>query len=58
MTKIAATITESVQISGLSRSAIYRAIKDKKLEKRKNGGRTLILVSDLERFLKSLPAEA
>jgi hypothetical protein len=58
MQKLAATISESVEISGLSRSAIYRALKDKKLEKRKNGGRTLILVADLERFLKSLPAEA
>ncbi|MER9755414.1 helix-turn-helix domain-containing protein [Mesorhizobium sp. M0166] len=59
MTKLAATINETVEMSGMSRSAIYRAIKENRIPKRKNGGRTLILVSDLERFLNSLPtAEA
>jgi excisionase family DNA binding protein len=56
MTKLAATINETVEMSGLSRSAIYRAIKENRIPKRKNGGRTLILVSDLERFLNSLPS--
>jgi excisionase family DNA binding protein len=56
MTKLAATINETVEMSGMSRSAIYRAIKENRIPKRKNGGRTLILVSDLETFLKSLPA--
>ncbi|RWO78005.1 helix-turn-helix domain-containing protein [Mesorhizobium sp.] len=56
MTKLAATINETVEMSGMSRSAIYRAIKENRIPKRKNGGRTLILVSDLEKFLNSLPA--
>lgn len=56
MTKLAATIPQSVEISGLSRSAIYRAAKEGKLTIRKNGGRSLILLSDLQAFLQSLPA--
>lgn len=55
MNKLACSINETVAMSGMSRSAIYRAIKEKRIPKRKNGGRTLILVSDLERFLQSLP---
>ncbi|QND57412.1 helix-turn-helix transcriptional regulator [Mesorhizobium huakuii] len=55
MTKLAATINETVEMSGLSRSAIYRAIKENRLPKRKNNGRSLILVSDLQNFLNSLP---
>ena len=58
MEKIAATISETVEMSGMSRSAIYRAIKENKIPKRKNGGRTLILVSDLEAFLQNLPTAA
>jgi predicted DNA-binding transcriptional regulator AlpA len=56
MTKLAATIAEAVEISGLSRSAIYRAAKEKRLTIRKNTGRSLILVSELTAFLQSLPA--
>ena len=56
MTKLAATIDEAVEISGISRSMLYKAFKEKKLPKRKSGGRTLILVSDLETYLQSLPA--
>jgi predicted DNA-binding transcriptional regulator AlpA len=56
MTKLAATIAEAVEISGLSRSAIYKAAKEKRLTIRKNKGRSLILVSELAAFLQSLPA--
>lgn len=58
MTKLAATISESVEISGLSRSAIYRAAKEGKLTLRKNGKRSIILVSELQAFLQSLPSAA
>lgn len=58
MTKLAATISESVVISGLSRSAIYRAAKEGKITLRKNGKRSIILVSELQAFLQSLPAAA
>jgi predicted DNA-binding transcriptional regulator AlpA len=56
MTKLAATINEAVEISGLSRSAIYKAAKEKRLPIRKNKGRSLVLISELETFLQSLPA--
>jgi len=54
--KLAATIGEAVKISGLSRSAIYKAAKEKRLPIRKNKGRSLVLISELESFLQSLPA--
>lgn len=53
---LAATIDKSTEISGLSRSAIYRAARKGKLTIRKNGTRSLILVSELQAFLQSLPA--
>lgn len=45
----------AAQVSGRSRARIYRAIKDRKLPARKDGASTLILRSDLERWLKNLP---
>lgn len=57
-TMLAATIDKSTEISGLSRSAIYRAARQGKLTIRKNGSRSLILVSELQAFLQSLPASA
>ena len=56
MQKIAATINEAVQITGMSRASLYRAIKENKIPMQRNGGRTLLLVSDLEKFLLSLPS--
>ena len=53
MTKLAATISEAVEISGLSRSAIYKAAKEKRLPIRKNKGRSLVLISEL----RNLPPE-
>ena len=58
MTKLAATINEAVEISGLSRTAIYRAAREGKLPLRKNGKRTVVIVSELQAFLQSLPAAA
>jgi len=56
MGKLALTIQEAVSVSGLSRSSIYILLRDRKLQARKSGKRTLILAKDLERFLKSLPS--
>jgi hypothetical protein len=53
--KLAYTIPEAVRASGLSRSALYLAIKAKKLTARKAGARTVIEVSELRRFITSLP---
>jgi hypothetical protein len=47
-----------VEISGLSRSALYKLFAAGKIIPRKNGKRTLVLVEDLERYIKSLPAAA
>jgi len=53
--KIAYTIPEAVVASGLSRSMLYLAIGRRELSARKCGARTLILESDLRRFLRGLP---
>ncbi|MGH6660981.1 MAG: helix-turn-helix domain-containing protein [Rhodospirillales bacterium] len=49
------TIPAAVAASGIGRSAIYQALADGRLKAKKNGRRTLILKTDLERFLESLP---
>jgi hypothetical protein len=53
--KIAHTIPEAVLASGLSRSMLYIAIGRGELRAKKCGARTLILDTDLRRFLRSLP---
>jgi hypothetical protein len=53
--KIAYTVREAVHASGLSRSSLYIAIGNGALRARKHGARTLILDSDLRRFLRGLP---
>ncbi|NTZ41782.1 helix-turn-helix domain-containing protein [Altererythrobacter sp. SALINAS58] len=49
------TVPEAVQFSGLSRSAIYEALKRQDISARKAGRRTLISFADLEAYLASLP---
>ncbi|MBM3566045.1 MAG: DNA-binding protein [Alphaproteobacteria bacterium] len=44
-----------MQVSGRSRTAIYLAAKAGQLVLRKNGGRTVVLVSDLKSWLENLP---
>jgi predicted DNA-binding transcriptional regulator AlpA len=58
MTKLAVTIPEAVQMTGIGRTSLYLLIKEKKLTRRKLGKRTLLLVEDLERVVKSLPEAA
>ena len=55
MSKISVTIPEAVQLTGIGRSSIYRLFSEGKLTPRKSGKRTLVLVEDLERYVKSLP---
>lgn len=55
MQKIAATVQEATEITGLGRTSIYQLISDGKLTRRKYGNRTLILVEELEALVKSLP---
>ena len=53
--KIAHTIPQAIDFSGLSRSVIYEALKEGKLHARKAGRRTLIEDAELRRFIGSLP---
>jgi hypothetical protein len=53
--KLAFTLKEATRASGLSRSLLYIAIGRGELHARKCGARTLILESDLRRFLRRLP---
>lgn len=54
-TILSVTIPEAVKATGLSRSALYEALKRGDLTARKAGRRTIIAVADLERYLDSLP---
>ena len=54
--KIAHTIPEAVAASGVSRSAIYLALKNGHLRARKRGKRTIIEDVELRRFVTNLPA--
>jgi excisionase family DNA binding protein len=54
----ALTINEVSERIGVGRDGVYKAINDGQLRARKFGKRTLILTSDLEAFLQSLPMVA
>jgi excisionase family DNA binding protein len=54
-TTTAFTIHEVMARTSLGRDAIYRAIREQKLIAKKFGKRTLVVASDLERFLETLP---
>ena len=53
--KLAYSIAEFVEISGLGRSFIYEEINGKRLKVRKAGRRTIILQDDALAYLQSLP---
>lgn len=56
MTKpLSVTIPEAVKLSGMSRTAIYEALKNQSITARKAGRRTLIPFADLEAYLAGLP---
>lgn len=52
--KLAFSIPEIVQATGIGRTNIYGAMKSGALRARKHGKRTVILKTDLEAFLQSL----
>lgn len=54
-TPIAVTIPDAVKATGLSRSALYEALRRKDIIARKAGRRTLIAWADLEAYLANLP---
>lgn len=49
-------IAQMMSRLGICRDAVYRAIRSGQLPTRKFGKRTLVLESDLEAFIGSLPA--
>jgi excisionase family DNA binding protein len=49
------SITEACDVAGIGRTKIYQAISEGQLTARKFGKRTLILRTELQRFLDSLP---
>ena len=49
------TLPEAVQFSGMSRRALYEALKRGDLSARKAGRRTLISFADLQAYLAALP---
>lgn len=53
---IVVTITGAVNVSGMSRTSIYEALKRGDLTARKAGRRTLISFADLQTYLANLPA--
>lgn len=50
------SIPETVEITGICKTNIYKAIKEGKLIAKKYGSRTLIPSSSIEAFIESLPA--
>lgn len=58
MDKIALTIPEAVQASGIGRSKLYELIRRGDLKPRKAGKRTLLIRTELEEYISSLPVSA
>ena len=55
MDKITVTLSEAMEMSGLGRSSFYKMFKEGKLIPRKAGKRVLIIVEELESYLRNLP---
>ncbi len=53
--KLAYSIPEAVQASGLSRTTLYEHNSAGRLRMKKAGSRTIILADDLRAFLDALP---
>ncbi|WP_353644221.1 helix-turn-helix domain-containing protein [Mesorhizobium sp. WSM2239] len=55
MTKLAVSIPEAVEMTGIGRSSLYALFREGKITRRKQGKRSLILVDELRRYVESLP---
>lgn len=55
MEKLTVTLQEARALTGLSRTTFYKLFSKGELTPRKAGKRTLILVSELESYVKNLP---
>lgn len=50
------SIWEASALAGIGRTKLYQAIRDGSLPARKYGKRTIVLRTDVVRFLEALPA--
>lgn len=57
MKKLSVTVQEARQLTGLSRTTLYKLFSKGKLKPRKVGKRTLILTAELDAFVSSLPTK-
>ena len=55
MQKIAVTIPEATERTGIGRTTLYKLFSTRKLTPRKLGKRTLIMVEELDALVRSLP---
>jgi len=53
--KLAYSIEEAVEVTGIGRSSLYLDIAAGRLVARKRGTRTIILTADLAAYLAALP---
>jgi excisionase family DNA binding protein len=53
--RAAYSIAEVMALTGLGHDSVYKAIRAGHLPARKLGRRTLVLATDLQRFLEALP---
>lgn len=55
MEKIAITLPEAIEISGIGRTTFYELFKSGALKPRKHGSRTLIMMAELRAYIEALP---
>lgn len=55
---IAVTIPEAVRLTGIGRSKLYELFRRGDLKPRKAGKRTLLIRTELEEYISSLPVSA
>lgn len=58
MDKLAVSIPEAVEMTGIGRSSLYLLFRKGRIIPRKSGKRTLIMVEDIKAYLASLPPMA
>lgn len=55
--KIALTIPEAIEYSGIGRSSLYLLFAEGKITRRKRGKSVLIIREELDKFILSLPTD-
>ncbi|WP_082903763.1 helix-turn-helix domain-containing protein [Devosia elaeis] len=55
MKPVAYSVSQVLEMIGISRSKFYQLVNGRQIKVRKIGNRTIILVGDLDEFLQRLP---